>query len=51
MLTTTKPDTLEPENRSHEERPEPQPLFKRFQVRVRANVRAPAVPLGRWPIY
>ncbi len=47
---TTKRDN-EAENRDELKNPEPEPFFKRYQVKIKASVRAGAVPIGRWPIF
>ncbi|HKE15727.1 MAG TPA: hypothetical protein VKB80_12715 [Kofleriaceae bacterium] len=47
----TKPQDNQAENRDEQKSAAPEPFFKRYQVKIKASVRAGAVPLGRWPIF
>jgi hypothetical protein len=47
---TLKRQQNDVENR--DEKPaEPEPFFKRYQVKIKTSVRAGAVPIGRYPIF
>ncbi len=48
---TMKREPNDVENRDAQTSPAPEPFFRRYQVKLKASVRAGAVPIGRWPIF
>jgi hypothetical protein len=48
---TSKRDKSDAENRDERASSAPEPFFKRYQVTIKASVRAGAAPFGRPPIF
>jgi hypothetical protein len=43
-------ETRQTESEKVNETPSREPLFRRYQIKIKAGVRAGAVPTGHWPI-
>ena len=48
---TTKREKVDAENRDEHASSDPVPFFKRYQLKIKASVRAGAAPFGRPPIF